>query len=168
MNKTPQCRQYETQEALLEAHRIYEYIEGKLFWKVKTARKVVVGHRAGNMCKTNTYRGVKIFGRLYKEHRVVWAMHYGEWPEQEIDHINHIRDDNRIENLRDVPHRLNQQNLPTRKDNKYEATGVRWRSDRNKWQAYTSAHHSKFKSLGHYETKDEAVKAREIYLMGAI
>lgn len=47
----------------------------------------------------------------YKAHRLAWLYHYGEWPKNTIDHINGDRTDNRIANLRDVPHALNQLNL---------------------------------------------------------
>ena len=49
-------------------------------------------------------------GRQYLQHRVAWALHYGEWPASFIDHINHIRDDNRIHNLRVVTRAENNSN----------------------------------------------------------
>lgn len=49
-------------------------------------------------------------GNVLKAHRVAWAMHYGVWPDGEIDHINGVRDDNRISNLRCVETRINAQN----------------------------------------------------------
>ena len=44
---------------------------------------------------------MKIKGKLYRVHRLVYAYFYGYFP-VEIDHINRIRDDNRIENLRET------------------------------------------------------------------
>lgn len=67
------------------------YDNGKLFYKDKR-----IGADHGN-----GYRRTKFEGKIVFEHRLIWFLHHGYWP-KEIDHINRIRDDNRIENLRDV------------------------------------------------------------------
>ena len=59
---------------------------------------------AGKFVATKDSRGYlrfKLFDVLYKSHRVCWALHYGEWPpvNLHVDHINNIKDDNRIANL---------------------------------------------------------------------
>jgi len=51
-----------------------------------------------------------IRGRNYHVSRIAWLLHTGEWPKHQIDHINRNPSDNRIENLRDVPHVVNQYN----------------------------------------------------------
>ena len=51
---------------------------------------------------TSGYIQVKVSGVNYVGHRIAWALHYGSYPNGQIDHINHIRNDNRIVNLRDV------------------------------------------------------------------
>ena len=56
------------------------------------------GKKAGSFA-TKGYRVVVINKKTYKEHRLVWLYHYGHMPKDQIDHINRIRDDNRIENL---------------------------------------------------------------------
>lgn len=48
------------------------------------------------------YLILKIKGKQYKAHRIVWLLNKGYYPEKEIDHINRNRKDNRIENLREV------------------------------------------------------------------
>ena len=45
----------------------------------------------------------------YYVHRICWYLHHGYWPTQ-IDHINHDRADNRIENLREVNSQQNNMN----------------------------------------------------------
>lgn len=155
-------RAKETTEALLRAKQIYEYRDGALYWKEKVAKKVVIGSRAGYLNTHNGYRDIKIDGVGFKEHRVVWAIMNGEWPAHEIDHINRIRDDNRIENLRDVEPRINQLNHPIRTDNTSGHPGVCWRPGKNKWQAYFCVM-GKFKSLGHFLSLEEAVAVRTAY-----
>lgn len=157
----------ETPEALARAKQIFEYRDGMLFWKEKVCSKVVIGRRAGCPHPLFKYRDVKIDGTSFKEHRVIWAMLTGAWPKNEIDHINHIKDDNRIENLRDVTPSINQLTKPMCRNNTSGAKSVRWRSNRNKWQAYANTSKG-FKSLGHFHTKEEAVAAREIYLQAQL
>jgi len=48
------------------------------------------------------YLIIKVKGKQFKAHRLAWLLHYGDFPENEIDHINCVRNDNRICNLRDV------------------------------------------------------------------
>lgn len=64
------------------------------------------GRIAGTI-QTDGYRQVSICGRYLLAHRVIWFMHHGAWPDYMMDHINGNRDDNRIENLRDVPQVVN-------------------------------------------------------------
>jgi hypothetical protein len=59
---------------------------------------------------TDGYLHVCHAGRRMKAHRVAWLLATGAWPQHEIDHINGDRSDNRIANLRDVTHRVNQSN----------------------------------------------------------
>lgn len=47
------------------------------------------------------YLIIKVKGKQFKAHRIVWLLNYGRFPKSEIDHINRIRTDNRIENLRE-------------------------------------------------------------------
>lgn len=63
----------------------------------------------------NGYPMIRIGGKLQSAHRLAWLLHYGKWPTHEIDHINGDRADNRIANLRDVPHAANSRNHPARR-----------------------------------------------------
>lgn len=137
------------------------YVDGKLIWIIshgKTNRKI--GDVAGCISGDNGYSIVRFGGRNYLAHRIIWEIHNGEIPKgMQIDHINHVRDDNRIENLRLVKGRENQRNMSTRKDSSSGVTGVRFRSDRGKWIARIKVD-GKNISLGSFGTKDEAVRAR--------
>lgn len=64
----------------------------------------------GKYLDKNGYRKVKVNGSPIFYHRIVWLLCNGDFPKYEIDHINRNRLDNRIENLRDVPHSINNRN----------------------------------------------------------
>jgi len=81
--------------------------------RIRRGSKGAAGAEAGTLTPTG-YRNIVIDGRLYPAHRLAWLYVHGTMPKWTIDHINHRRDDNRIANLRDVPHRENCQNREAR------------------------------------------------------
>lgn len=97
---------------------------------------------------------------LYKAHRIAWLLHYGSWPNGEIDHINGDTSDNRIANLRDVSHQENQKNQKLRSTNKTGITGVRPHKYHNQWAAEITVD-GKNKYLGLYPHLFEAACARK-------
>jgi hypothetical protein len=87
----------------LKERFVYLKDEGKLIYKIGTGRHKA-GARAGSATRKG-YRQVGISGKVYSEHRVIWCMVTGEDPgELTIDHVNEIKDDNRLENLRLATH----------------------------------------------------------------
>jgi hypothetical protein len=68
-----------------------------------------VGSIAGSLHKDG-YVYIGIDGRLYLAHRLAVLYVTGEWPEQEVDHKNGVRDDNRWRNLRDASSAQNRRN----------------------------------------------------------
>lgn len=68
-------------------------------------------HPSGVGAVSEGYLKIRVDGRYYPAHRLAWLYQYGEWPKHHIDHINGIRDDNRIANLRDVSVLTNAENL---------------------------------------------------------
>lgn len=107
----------------------------------------------------NGYLHGTAFDRKHYAHRVAWAIHYGEWPEGEIDHINGDRTDNRISNLRAVTRSENQRNAKRRADNASSVTGVYWRRQEGKWSAQIFSG-GRRKCLGCFTEFDAAVAAR--------
>lgn len=99
---------------LITADRLRELLDydaenGHFTWKIAAGRRVHAGDVAG--WKTDKgYVAVMVDGKTYVAHRLAWFYMYGEWPKEQIDHINGGRDDNRIANLRDVPGMVNSQN----------------------------------------------------------
>lgn len=76
---------------------------GSLYWKPASKRS----GPAFNSKHSGGYRYGMYKGTIYYQHRVCWAVYWGVWPSGEIDHDNHIRDDNRMVNLFDVTHQQN-------------------------------------------------------------
>jgi len=100
--------------------------------------------------------------KKYKAHRLAWLYMYGKFPNKDlvIDHINQIRTDNRIINLRVVNKSMNRRNCSTNSLNTSGVTGVTYQKDRNRWYAYIKIN-GKMKSLGRHKTFEEAVIARK-------
>jgi HNH endonuclease len=122
------------------------------------------GRNAGKKTLTaidfNGYAIFRFQRKTYCAHRVIWAYHYGEWPTGQIDHINHDRADNRLENLRDVTHAENAKNQRIRSTNKSGFIGVSWFSQTKKWKSSIFSN-GKTKHLGYFSEKSAAVAARK-------
>jgi len=157
--------------ALLRKLLRYEPDTGKLFWIVRPVEMFKAKRDADRWntryagkeaftAYSNGYLLGRLAGATLKAHRVIWAIYYGEWPSQHIDHINGIPGDNRIENMRVVTDLENARNMPMRKDNASGVTGVSWNNHTGKWTAYISTD-GKVKNLGLFSSFDDAVVARK-------
>lgn len=142
-----------------EALRLFEYRDGKIFWKEthSAMSRASVGDEAG-YTDNNGYRRVKIAGKRYKTANIVWLMHYGEWPSM-LDHINHNRLDDRIENLREVTNSENSRNRSLNSKNKSGATGVYM--DKGRWVAKINDVNGNRVVIGRFSEKKDAIKARK-------
>lgn len=127
---------------------LYEYdaATGRLINR-KTGRPAGTPDRDG-------YLVVSANRKRFFAHRVVWAMRTGDWPTAEIDHINCVRDDNRIENLREATRQENKQNMrAAHKDSRSGFLGVSPR--RGRWRAQIM-HEGRNRYLGEFSTPEEA------------
>ncbi len=105
-------------------HSEYEYQDGSLFAKVSINGKYPAGRKVGFIDQRGYVR-TKLGSKMTFAHRVIWEMHNGPLPDGwEIDHINGVKSDNRIENLRLADRFLNCKNAKKRADNKSGVTGV--------------------------------------------
>lgn len=113
-------------------HDYYEYSNGDLYRKNHRISSYN-GVKAGYV-DLRGYVRTKLFSKMTFAHRVIWEMHNGEVPEgMEIDHINGVKHDNRIENLRCVDRFINCKNASKRSDNKSGTTGVSYSNSKQKW-----------------------------------
>lgn len=150
----------------------YEPDTGKLFWKERpislfkqdidapgrqrTAQKIWNTRYAGKEAFTAKSRGYHygaLFNRCVFAHRVIWAIHTGQWPEEDVDHINGNPADNRITNLRALSHRENLRNRAAPRNNTSGIVGVS--AEQNGFVAYIGSFH-----LGRWATIEEAAAAR--------
>lgn len=130
-----------------------------LFVRLKrSGARGIAGDVAG--CKNNNgYIVITIDGKLYQSHRLAYLYMTGEWPNN-IDHINHSRNDNRWINLRSVTCGENQKNKSKQKNNKTGITGVCWSSRWKNWRAQINGN-GKNIAIGHFIDKFEAICARK-------
>lgn len=115
-----------------------------------------VGKVAGYRHKQNRYWMVKVREKLYRAHRVIWAMVTGAWPEEFIDHIDGDRGNNRWSNLRVVSNAINCQNRKGRTGTHASLLGVS--RCRDKWRANIKVGAKRI-SLGRFATPEEAHEA---------
>ena len=127
-------------------------------------RKVKIKHQpAGTLVGTSGTRGYlqcSVDGEVHKVHRLVWLYVHGVWPIGQIDHINHITSDNRIDNLRDVSCAQNHQNRARKTKSASGYLGVTWHKRDQRWQAYIELE-GKSTHLGLFQNLDDAVAARQ-------
>lgn len=113
------------------------------------------GTIAGTHCKTNGYVivGVNLYGtkRGYKAHRLGWLLHYGVWPTLSLDHINGVRHDNRIKNLREA---TQTQNMANQGPIRHGLKGA-YPTPEGKWRAIIGRSPN-YEHIGVYFTEQEA------------
>lgn len=141
----------------------YDPETGKIFWRVKPKhRPIPIGAEAGSRCKRG-YICIVLNNTSYKAHRIAWDIMHPEdrlTAEDEIDHINHILDDNRGVNLRKVSRLQNNQNASRRKDNSSGVTGVYWNRKNQRWTAQIVVA-GVYNFLGNHPNLFDAICARK-------
>lgn len=128
---------------------------------VLTAKANFSGRQAGSVIGSQTWQGYyafSLFGKKCFAHRLAWLLHYGEWPSQPIDHINGIKTDNSIRNLRLCSLSQNQFNKPTQKNNTTGVKGVYWNKRDKRYVASVQFNGKKY-SAGHHKDIDSAKEA---------
>jgi len=134
-------------------------------WKWKGWNTRYSGKPAGTPA-SNGYLQIVFKPRFLQAHRLAWLISSGKWPAFQIDHINGIKTDNRISNLREATHAENCMNLGLRKSNTSGVKGVFWHKVANKWAAAIGVKGKRL-HLGLFEKIEDATDrirlAREEY-----
>ena len=138
----------------------YDYETGVLYWRRRVNSRVPKTLEAGTQRKSSGYLYVQVHGRLYPVHRVVMLMCYGFYGEGlEVDHINHVRNDNRLVNLRFVTHGENMRNKSVSSKSTTGVTGVDFSKAHKKYRARIRVNR-KLIFLGYFDTLEAAAAAR--------
>jgi hypothetical protein len=131
---------------------------GVFTWRM-TTKRTKAGEIAGTNSGANGYVRITLAGDSYRAHRLAWFYTYGEWPSVHVDHINHDRADNRIENLRLVDQQQNTQNMSKRKNSVCNFKGVTpFPRDKSRFVAQIR-YDGKQRKLGVFATQEEAHEA---------
>lgn len=133
-----------------EAHRLFEYRDGHLHRRIRRG-PARIGDIVGSTCTDGALQ-TSYKGRTYYVHRIIYLMHTGHMPEM-VDHINTIRTDNRIDNLRAATRSQNNANAKIRKDNSSGIKGVAMH--KGKWRARITVNKKQI-HLGYFDTAEEA------------
>lgn len=136
----------------------YDPQSGSLFWDAK-GRGRIKKKPAGSKLSTG-YIGVVIGPKRYLAHRLCWALFYGKWPSDQIDHINGDKTDNRIANLREATNLQNGRNLKISSRNTSGVSGVHFDAWAGRWRAAIKVN-GKSINLGRWSDKDDAIRARK-------
>ena len=159
----------------LHKYLSYDPDTGEFTWKERTV-EMFSGQVPVRDCKrwNAIFAGkpalvsVREKGYLYGEinsvkvraHRAAYAMMTGSWPEEQIDHINGIRADNRWSNLRDASPTDNARNMAQSPRNTSGDHGVNWDVRSQKWRAQIGVDNRK-RHLGYFASKDDAIAERQ-------
>lgn len=146
-----------TQDRLKEL-LYYDPETGIFRWKINRGGKVKVGGKAG-FYKEDEYSVIGVDHKTYLSHRLVFLYMEGYFPENDIDHINRIKDDNRWCNLREVSHQCNMRNCKLQSNNISGVTGVNYHKGICKWRSIITINDKQI-HLGYYKNFYDAVKAR--------
>lgn len=146
---------------IAEINELWDEIEGKLYWKIDIGKMKLKGKEAGTIQQTG-YRSIMYNRKHYAVHRIIFLKHMGYLP-AEIDHINCIKIDNRIENLRESTRSQNQWNRGSYVNSITGVKGV-YPHKSGKYSAEIK-HEGKKHYLGLFKTVEEArnivIKKRE-------
>lgn len=135
---------------------------GLLYWRISPSQRVKVGDVAGTI-NSRGYMHVQFRGEKYLAHRIIWDMLRPGPPlkhSEEIDHIDHDKLNNRISNLRVIPHIENCRNRSVNKNNISGVLGVSFHRQTGKWAVQINVK-GRRKHIGLFDSIETAASARK-------
>jgi hypothetical protein len=141
----------------IDFKHIFDYKDGKLYWRVRPSRGTQIGGTAGSLHKADGYFRVVYKHTWYQLHRVIWEMHYGKiLVGLQIDHVDRNRSNNRIENLRLANRIQNKANV-----RKYAGSKLKYKGTNKNGSGFGSRIRidKKLMWLGSFKTQTEAARA---------
>jgi len=146
-----------------EVRRWFDCDGHSLLWKEAPPRSnIKVGATAGNTHPKTGYVQVRLRGKDYRVHRLVFLWHHGYTPEF-VDHRDHVRHHNNISNLRECTSKENACNRRARVTATSQYKGITWAPDKMKWRARASDAEGKEIHLGYHEDEVVAARAYDTY-----
>lgn len=135
----------------------YDPETGVFIWREQTAQSTKIGSVAGNLNKLGYIR-IRFLKRGWMAHRLAWRIVHGVWPANQLDHINGVKSDNRLVNLREATDSENQRNTPLDVTNTSGFKGIVWHKRNKKWMASCRVNRKKV-HLGYFLTPEAASTA---------
>ena len=129
--------------------------ETGLFYRLTSrTHNAKIGDVAG--CKDGQgYINIRVYGGRHKAHRLAWLYVYAEFPGSDLDHVNGIRTDNRISNLRIATRSENSLNTGLRSTNTSGFRGVSFNKKNNRWRVQAQ-YNGKKNHLGNFKSAEQA------------
>lgn len=146
-----------TQELVRELFD-YDGDKGILIRKsFKNGKRKPVGHKP---IHSQGYGQVRIGGKMYFTHRIIWLWNFGELPEF-IDHLDRDRMNNRLDNLRTATKQQNNHNHGLHGNNSTGFPGVSWHKPAKKYKAEISINNKNL-YLGLFAAAEDAFLAYQL------
>ena len=132
----------------------YEKDTGILRWKTCFTKRIQIGKAVGWIDEQGRIK-IRIFGKDYMAHRLIWVWMTGKWPEYEIDHRDEVKSNNRWKNLREATPSQNHRNRGPQKNNTSGYKGVTYVAHRKRYIAGVKLNGYRH-NLGSFMTAEEA------------
>ena len=147
---------------MITATRLRELLEcdieaGTFRWRETRGSRAIKGAAAGTR-RWDGYYVLRLDGRLYLRHRLVWLYAHGAWPKETLDHANRVKGEDRLANLREATRPQNHANVGLQRNNKSGFRGVHQLSGQNVWVA-SIKNRGKAKHLGRFGSAEAAATA---------